>query len=216
MRVLALLLLASTAGCLRSTEFKCATDTDCSASGAVCEATGYCSFTDSSCAMGRRYGDFSGSYSKQCVGEQMMMPDGGGGDGMTDGMMAGCPSTYMTLPSAGAHVYKLTSNINIWSIQRDRCAADGAYLAIPDDMAELQAITTAAAAARAWVGISDTVTEGTFRTVNGATPSYLPWLSGEPDDAMGGQDCVSALMASPNIQTDKCSDTLPAICECEP
>lgn len=212
-------LLASTAGCLRATEFKCMTDTDCSAGGAVCEPTGYCSFTDSACSMGRRYGDFSGSYSNQCVGEQMMMPDGGdgGGDGPpSDGMPGGCPATYTTLPNAGSHVYKLTVNAAVWSTQRTRCEAEGAYLAIPADQAELEALTTAAAAQRTWIGISDTQNEGTFRTVNGDVATYLPWGAGEPDNAMGGQDCVAALMASPTIQDDRCSDTLPAVCECVP
>jgi hypothetical protein len=213
--LLALVLIASTAGCLRQTEFKCTTNTDCSSDG-VCEATGYCSFIDSACMMGRRYGDFSGSYSKQCVGEQMMMPDAGDAGG--DGPPTGCPATYATLPNAGAHVYKLTTNASLWGTQRDRCAADGAYLAIPDNMAELQAITTAAAAQRAWLGISDTATEGTFMTVKNTVPPYLPWNTAamEPDDSMGGQDCVSAVMATSLIQTDKCADTLPAVCECEP
>jgi hypothetical protein len=202
---------------LRQTEFKCLTDTDCNAGGAVCEATGYCSFADSACTMGRRYGDFSGSYSKQCVGEQMMMPDGGPND-TGDGPPGGCPPTYAALPNAGGNVYKLTANAQNWSTQRDRCAADGAYLAIPDNMAELEAITTAAAAQRTWIGISDTMTEGTYQTVKNMAATFLPWntAAGEPDDTMGGQDCVSALMANPLIQTDKCGDTLPAVCECEP
>ena len=77
---------------------------------------------------------------------------------------------------------------------------------------------TAGAAQRTWVGISDTMTEGTYRTVQNMTATYLPWNTavGEPDDTMGGQDCVSALMANPFIHTDKCGDTLPAVCECEP
>lgn len=215
--LLAIAVIATLGGCLRQTEFKCTTDADCSASDGVCEATGYCSFADSACAMGRRYGDFSGSYSKQCVGEQMMMPDGGG-DSMLDGPAGGCPATYATLPNAGSHVYKLTANAATWSTQRDRCATDGAYLAIPDNAAELTAITTAAAAQRTWVGISDTMTEGTYETVKNMAATFLPWDSGagEPNDSMGGQDCVSALMANPLIETDKCSDTLPAVCECEP
>jgi hypothetical protein len=215
MRALFALVLLTT-GCLRQTEFKCMVDGDCSTSGAVCEPNGYCSFVDTNCSMGRRYGDFSGSYSKQCVGEQMMMDDGGPDDSGIDTPPGGCPSTYTTLPNAGTHVYKLTTNASLWATQRDRCAGDGAYLAVPDNQAELVAITTAAAAARAWVGISDTVTPDTFLTVTGATPPYLPWGPNQPDDAMGGQDCVSALMASPTIQDDKCSDTLPAVCECEP
>jgi hypothetical protein len=217
MRHLVLLIAILGAGCLRKTEFFCMTSADCNGgNGGNCEGTGYCSYADTNCPMGQRYGDYAGSYSGKCVGEEVTMDDGGIDGPMDDVPPAGCPATYMTLAGAGSHVYKLTTGSAQWATQRDRCAADGnAYLAIPDDMMELQAITTAAAN-QAWVGISDIMTEGTFRTVKGATATYLPWAAGEPDDAMGGQDCVSALMTAPNIQTDKCSDTLPAVCECEP
>lgn len=212
--VVAVVAVAGTAGCLRTTEFKCMTDADCTASGAVCEVTHYCSFTDTECAMGRRYGEFSGSYSNQCVGE-MSMNDGGVD---TDGVPGGCPATYMMLSGAGSHVYKLTNNSAQWSTQRDRCASDGAYLAIPDDANELMAITTAAAATRTWVGINDTANEGTYVTVKMQMATFLPWASGEPDNPnpQPGEDCVSALMATPNIATDRCTITFPAVCECEP
>jgi hypothetical protein len=59
-------------GCLRTTQYRCATDTECGGGG-TCESVGYCSFTDSSCADGRRFGDLSGPYANTCVG-------GGGGD----------------------------------------------------------------------------------------------------------------------------------------
>ena len=90
--VAALLLAAGTAGCLRTTEFKCMTDADCSASGAVCETTQYCSFTDTECAMGRRYGEFSGMYSNQCVGETSMND---GGVDTPDGTPGGCPGSLV-------------------------------------------------------------------------------------------------------------------------
>ncbi|HEX5063221.1 MAG TPA: C-type lectin domain-containing protein, partial [Kofleriaceae bacterium] len=170
-------LAGSSAGCLRTTEFKCTSDADCSASGAVCESTSYCSFTDTDCAMGRRYGELSGPYSNQCVGETSM--NDGGIDG-PDGGTGNCPATYAALPGAGGHVYKLTNNSQQWSTQRDRCANEGAYLAIPDDANELMAITTAAAAAKTWIGISDTAMEMTYVTVKMTPATFLPWASGEP------------------------------------
>lgn len=212
--LLFLAVLAGTAGCLRTTEFKCTTDGDCTATGAVCEPTGYCSFVDPACTDGRRYGEYSGSYANQCVGG-MANPDGG--VDTPDGSPGGCPADYAALPGAGTHVYKLTNNAQQWMTQRDRCAQDGAYLAIPDSTEELQAITTAAAAANTWVGITDSATEGTFETVKGGPAGFLPWVAAnnEPNN-QGEQDCVSALMASPNIQTDRCSLSFPAVCECEP
>jgi hypothetical protein len=217
--LLFLILIGASAGCLRKTEFKCQTAEQCTGGG-TCEPIGYCSYADSTCTDGRRYGEFSGSLSNECVGGELPMVDaditpGDGGDG---GMMTGnCPSGYNTLSGAGTHRYKVLSTAANWTTHRDACAADGsnAYLAIPDDQAELQALTTAAAA-DAWVGINDMTTENTFVTVKGANATYLPWAANEPDDGMGGQDCVTALMASPNIQTDKCTDMAPAVCECDP
>jgi len=219
MRTLLLLVLIASAGCLRKTEFRCETDADCTGTGGICEVTKFCSFADSSCAMGQRYGDYAGTFSNKCVGDVPMDDAGVDDDATTDGPNpGGCPATYATLPNAGNHVYKLTSGATMWATQRDRCAADGAYLAIPDNAAELTALTTASAAQRTWVGISDLMTEGQFRTVQNMPATFLPWntAAGEPDDTMGGQDCVSAQMANPLIQTDKCADTLPAVCECEP
>jgi hypothetical protein len=219
MRALLLLAcVAATASCLRQTEFKCITDTDCSSSGAVCESTGYCSFADTQCPDGRRYGELSGSYAGQCVG--------GGGDGGVDGAIdvmpsGNCPTGYAPLPGAGDHEYKLTANSQQWSTQRDRCAGDGAnvYLAIPDNEGELMAIATASAAARTWIGIHDQTTEGMFETVLGGAATFLPWAAGgEPtnENPPPGEDCVSALMNGTEIATDRCTITLPAVCECEP
>jgi hypothetical protein len=203
--------IASSAGCLRDTEFKCATDADCTGTGGTCESTKYCSFADTECADGRRYGAYSGTYSNQCVGGMMM------GDAGTDTGGGGCPGTFMSLPNAGTHVYKPTSGVAEWATQRDRCMMDGGYLAIPDTDAELTAITTAAAAAKTWVGVNDLSTENAFVTVKGSTATYLPWdtTMGEPNN-QGEQDCVAANMASPTFATERCSTSYPAICECDP
>ena len=215
--VLLAMLVAASAGCLRTTEFKCQTSADCSSGGAVCETTGYCSFTDGDCAGGRRYGDYSGAYSGKCIGDSTL-PDGGGmGDGKkVDGSMGSCPSSYAALPNAGSHVYRVITGSTIWTAQQAACAADsGGYLAIPDDATELTALTTATAATRTWVGINDMATEGTYVTVKNTTPPFLTWASGEPNN-QGEQDCVAAQMASPVLETDRCSDVYPAVCECEP
>ena len=218
MRTLFLLVLIASAGCLRKTEFRCEADEDCTGTGGKCEVTQFCSFSDTGCANGQRYGDFAGTFSGHCVGE-LPMDDAGIDDGPDiDTPPGGCPATYATLPNAGAHVYLRVTNNASWTTQRDRCVTDGAYLAIPDNEAELTAITTAGAATLTWVGISDTMTEGNYQTVKNSAATYLPWdtAGGEPDDTMGGQDCVSAQMANPLIQTDKCQDANIAVCECEP
>lgn len=51
-------------------DFVCSEASDCVSSGevGVCETNGFCSFSDSACPTGRRYGSASGAESNQCVG----------------------------------------------------------------------------------------------------------------------------------------------------
>jgi hypothetical protein len=70
-RALAIALVAAAAplvlgGCYKFTSFTCGSDTDCG-TGGTCEAVGYCSFPDPTCA-GGRFGEYSGPYANQCVG----------------------------------------------------------------------------------------------------------------------------------------------------
>ena len=76
MRLVAIALVAFACACVPST-FHCTGDTSCGANG-VCEAAGFCAYTDTSCASGLRYGDLSSSYSGVCVGNE---PGDGGVDG---------------------------------------------------------------------------------------------------------------------------------------
>jgi hypothetical protein len=211
LRALACLLIcATTTACLRKTEFHCTTDADCSGGG-FCESNKFCSFTDTDCSDGRRYGDFAGSLSNQCVGSTT---DAGMVDSPGDGSASGCPNSYGTISGGGTHLYRQVVAAQ-WASQRVRCEAEGAYLAVPDDMAEIQGIVGLGAAPLTWIGIHDQTTEGMFETVRGGAASFLPWLTGEPNN-QGEQDCVSAIMSSGQIQTDRCTESFVAVCECEP
>ena len=57
-------------------DFACTTDTQCGADGKCND--GFCSFPDSACVSGFRYGELSGPLSNQCVGADL--PDDGGVD----------------------------------------------------------------------------------------------------------------------------------------
>lgn len=219
--------IASLAGCLRKTEFKCQTSDQCS-TGGVCETTtGYCSFVDMDCPDGRRYGGLSGDLSGQCVG--------GGGSGVVDagvdGSMImidappGCPATgYATIAGAGTHHYRVVSTTANWATQKGACSADGpgAYLAVPNDQAELTAILAAAGPARSWVGINDITTEGTYVTSQGASFSATDplWDANEPNNTPfnggGESDCVAGVKSSNQLADTKCSEAYAAICECDP
>jgi len=225
--VLFMCALAS-AGCLRTTTYKCTTNDQCGASGA-CEATGYCSFADPKCAGqgDRSYGEFAGVYSNKCI--DYVPPDlDGGTDGtlvdapMADVPLGNCPTSYSIVH--GTHRYRVIATGDIWATQLAACAADGAnkYLAVPDDQTELSAILADANVANVWVGINDQTTEDTYATANAGTfaKSSPLWGSGEPDNTPqtgGGQaDCTAGRMSDSRLVDDRCSETYQAVCECEP
>jgi hypothetical protein len=217
--------LSSTA-CLRSTQYRCTEDSQCG-SGGVCEPSQFCSFADSACAGGRRYGEFSGSVANQCVDETNTEIDAGVDGPPGDGQNGGCPADYVALAGVSNRQYRVLMNPAPWATHQTACAAHGSntYLAVPDDQAELTAIIAAANVARVWVGINDMATEGAYVTSNGGTfPANSPlWGSGEPNNqALGGgagqnnADCVVALMSSGRLADDRCTDSYRAVCECEP
>jgi hypothetical protein len=84
--VIRALLLVALAGCLPKT-YHCESSSDCGTG--VCESTGFCSYADSTCSGGQRYGDLSGSYTGQCVGQvtgsDARVDTIATGDGMRDG-----------------------------------------------------------------------------------------------------------------------------------
>jgi len=220
MRTILLFALLGASGCLPHSDYHCTTNAECGSTG-TCESVGFCSFPDTGCSGGSRFGAGAGSYENQCVG-------GGGIDGGVDSSIdssidappsAGCPSGYLPLTGGQAtHAYKLITGINDWATQVSACSATStsAYLVIPDDNAEMLALSGLAGAAEYWVGISDLATEGTYLTVKGTAAIFLPWTTGAPNNAgPGGEDCVEGLSALSKIDDLKCNTKLRAICECE-
>ena len=65
-----LVVLAALAGC-KTFAYDCATASECVQGGVTgsCEPTGFCSFPDSACPSGRRYGEWSGGFANTCVAD---------------------------------------------------------------------------------------------------------------------------------------------------
>ncbi|HEU0032317.1 MAG TPA: lectin-like protein [Kofleriaceae bacterium] len=211
--LLALVATPLAVGCLRSTQFHCDDNTDCGTG--TCEAVGYCSFADSSCGTGARFGELSGPYAGLCVGDQPPI-DGGPNDGpdAPPDAPVGCPTNYVSLPGITGHKYKLVTQSGGWQNRRDSCSLEGTYMAIPDDATELAALITLSGTA-IWVGISDTATENTFVTVLNQPQTFLPWAAGQPDDKSPGEDCVLASTAN-MFSDERCQNVARTVCECEP
>jgi hypothetical protein len=208
------LFVAAAAGCLRSTEFRCAQDSDCGAAG-TCELNRFCSVPDTDCqGTGRAYGDSAGQgLSGSCVPTSQPGPGNDAGiDAPIDGMPAGCPSGYA--PVAGsAHRYKLLTALSWDEAARDcRLTSAAAYLAVPDDPAELANLATVATPPF-WTGIHRAGAQYVIQ--NGGPAMFLPWAPGQPDSGPPAKDCVDAVSGT-QIATDRCGNQHAAICECEP
>src|SRR5262245_46667152 len=69
-----------------SQPYSCSRDAQCvtSEQSGRCEAESFCSFPDTNCASGRRFGALSGALADRCVGDAV--------DGGTDGGCVGCVS----------------------------------------------------------------------------------------------------------------------------
>jgi hypothetical protein len=212
----AVLLAGCLGGCLRSTEFHCIDSTQCG--GGTCQPVGFCSFDDSGCTSGQRFGESAGSFAGQCA-------DGGGMDAGVDAevdapidMAPACPASYAAVTGAPANrVYRLISDQESWDTQRTACAADGAnaYLAIPDDAAELMAINTLVPnGSDWWIGVGDADTEGTYVNVKGVTQTFLPWDMNQPNN-INNADCVEVHQNNRTWNDTTCSTPSRALCECE-
>ncbi len=227
MHTLTFVAVLMAAGCLRSTEYQCSGNVACSGGG-TCESSGYCSFPDGACASGRRYSDAAGTLGSTCVdGENQTIDasidiDGPSTDAVLPDAQVGsaCPGTYAAIAGGqSGHLYRVVTTQSDWGVQEAACRATSpkAHLAIPDDLAELQALDTAiGAAAIYWVGVSDLETEMQWKTVLGAAQTFLPWLAPAPDNQNPGEHCVAALAATHQFNDDRCNTDHPAICECVP
>ncbi|MFH1132213.1 MAG: lectin-like protein [Pseudomonadota bacterium] len=70
-----------------------------------------------------------------------------------------------------------------------------------------------------WLGLNDQSTEGSWRWINGESVAFTNWRTGEPNNALGGEDCAALWNSGDTYQWGdiSCVDTkLPwTICETE-
>jgi len=200
--------LAASAGCLRETTFRCAADTDCGSG--TCEAIGYCSFDDTGCPDGRRYGELSGPNAGQCVTSDV----DAGIDAAIDAPLdaPSCPSTYVAM---GTSSYRLVTTLATWAAAQADCADDGfgTHLVVAADTDEVALVDTISMASRTWIGITDIRLADTWRWVTGAVGPVMPPGGNSPGDC--GQHYDVATDLPKRLQNRLCTQTAAYLCECD-
>ena len=78
-----------------------------------------------------------------------------------------------------------------WYQARDFCKAYRGELAyINDQSEEDKLLTLTGYSGEYWIGLNDITAEGTFFWSGGLAPLFTDWKFGEPNNALGGEDCV--------------------------
>jgi hypothetical protein len=194
--VIALLALPA---CRIHETFACTLDEHCGASGR-CEPAGYCSFPDGACAEGRRYDEHAGAdLAGRCVSSPA------------------CPASYTVLVPGSGSRYRAVTQPASWSAAQGDCEDDGAGAHLAVIGSELERSGAGALVGDDfWIGLSDRVTEGTFRWVTGAATPFTAWAAGQPDEDGGDEDCVEQKrMTMPGWHDQPCTDLLAYVCECD-
>ncbi|MFM6440976.1 MAG: lectin-like protein, partial [Dolichospermum sp.] len=85
--------------------------------------------------------------------------------------------------------FYLLSNAGTWTQAQAQAVTLGGNLVTVNDAAENQfLVNTFGSTERLWIGLTDEVTEGTFKWANGEAVTYTNWSPGQPDNFGGVQD----------------------------
>lgn len=85
--------------------------------------------------------------------------------------------------------FYLLSNAGTWTQAQAQAVTLGGNLVTVNDAAENQfLVNTFGGTEGLWIGLTDEVTEGTFKWANGEAVTYTNWSPGQPDNFGGAQD----------------------------
>jgi len=149
-------------------------------------------------------------------------PDAPVVDAPIDGppMVSTCPLSYqLVVGTPLTSRYRKLETAKDVAAQTALCVADGAHLVVVDNAAERAAIEDYGRNSKGffWIGISDSETEGVWKTATGqvvASPD-LPWGMKQPEAGPGAEmeDCV--LQSGGKYYDFKCTSSYVAVCECD-
>ncbi|MBO1052889.1 MAG: hypothetical protein HEQ25_13090, partial [Dolichospermum sp. DET73] len=102
--------------------------------------------------------------------------------------------------------YTLTS-YGTWQETQAQAQSLGGNLVTINNQAEQDwLVSTFGVNQTLWIGLTDEVTEGTFKWVSGEISTYTNWLPGEPNNGWDGEDYVEMNFGSPGKWNDSSSN----------
>ena len=125
---------------------------------------------------------------------------------------AACMAKGYAAAGTSTSLYRVSANDRSWVDAQAECAADVAgatHLVVVSSATESDFIKTKLG----WVGLSDRATEGTFVNVTNEPNDYRPWISGQPDNGSGNENCVQ--MKAGGLDDDQCGNAHVFVCECD-
>ncbi|KAI4886172.1 hypothetical protein NFI96_009599, partial [Prochilodus magdalenae] len=87
-------------------------------------------------------------------------------------------------------IYYISTEKKSWSESRQDCTQRGADLVIINSTEEQDFTERLRRGEKAWIGLTDSVTEGNWKWVDDSALTTGFWRSGEPNSRVGDEDCV--------------------------
>ncbi len=101
---------------------------------------------------------------------------------------------FATDPASGTCYASFDDELTTFSAAQTACVASGGHLATITSSAEQARVATVQNSAQnPWIGATDQAVEGTFSWVRQEPFNYTHFAPGQPDDALGDEDCLHLL-----------------------
>ncbi|KAM9434923.1 CD209 antigen-like protein A [Clarias gariepinus] len=115
-------------------------------------------------------------------------------------------------------MYFITNEKKSWTDARKDCRSRGADLVVINSREEQEYISHCFKGTEAWIGLTDTSEEGTWKWVDGSALTTRYWWDREPNDYDGDEDCAvtGSMFAEAEMRTwadYPCGSSVLAICE---
>uniref|UniRef100_UPI003AB0C479 C-type lectin domain family 4 member E-like n=1 Tax=Centroberyx gerrardi TaxID=166262 RepID=UPI003AB0C479 len=113
--------------------------------------------------------------------------------------------------------YYISAEKRNWTVSRQDCKSKGADLAVINSKEEQIFVNgLSESGTNAWIGMTDTITEGNWTWVDGTPVTTTYWQPGQPNSYSGNQDCGEMVHTSSKVgewNDDGCFSEQVWICE---